>query len=89
MRHVVNLTGCPDLSNAAPKRITICPSAHSESNGIETIFTRCVSARHAQVIRTQYASPVGWALEVKDEMVEGVCKVVTKMTGKQPEKVIR
>ena len=72
-----------------PKRITICPSARSESNGIETIFTRCVSAHQVQVIRAQYASPVGWAPEVEDEMVEGDCKVVTKVTGKQPEKVIR
>jgi hypothetical protein len=32
---------------------------------------------------------VGWAPEVEDEMVEGVCKVVTKMTGKKPERVVR
>jgi hypothetical protein len=48
-----------------------------------------LDAYQAQVIRTQYASPVGWAPEVEDEMVEGVCKVVTKMTGKQPERVVR
>ncbi len=46
-------------------------------------------AYQAQVIHTQYASPVGWAPEVEDEMVEGVCKVVRKMTGKNPEKVGR
>jgi hypothetical protein len=28
------------------------------------------------VIQIQYASPVGWAPEVEDEMVKGVCKVV-------------
>ena len=48
-----------------------------------------LDAYQAQVIRTQYASPVGWAPEVEDEMVEGVCKVVTKMTGKKPERVVR
>ncbi len=48
-----------------------------------------LDAYQAQVIRIQYASPVGWAPEVEDEMVAGVCKVVTKMTGKDPEKVMR
>jgi neutral ceramidase len=48
-----------------------------------------LDAYQAQVIKIQYASPVGWAPEVEDEMVEGVCKVVTKMTGKNPEKVVR
>jgi len=48
-----------------------------------------LDAYQAQVIRIQYASPVSWAPEVEDEMVEGVFKVVTRMTGKTPEKVIR
>ena len=48
-----------------------------------------LDAYQAQVIKTQYASPVGWAPEVEDEMVDGVCKLVTKMTGKNPEKVVR
>ncbi len=39
-----------------------------------------LDAYQAQVIRIQYASPVGWAPEVEDEMVEGVVKVVKKMT---------
>ncbi|MBL8850016.1 MAG: hypothetical protein JNG89_10035 [Planctomycetaceae bacterium] len=48
-----------------------------------------LDAYQAQVIKTQYACPVGWAPEVEDEMVAGVCRVVTKMTGKEPEKVVR
>ncbi len=48
-----------------------------------------LDAYQAQVIKTQYASPVGWAPEVEDETVKGVCEIVTKMTGKQPEQVIR
>ena len=48
-----------------------------------------LDAYQAQVIKIQYASPVGWAPEVEDEMVDGVCKIVTKMTGKTPEKVVR
>lgn len=48
-----------------------------------------LDAYQAQVIRIQYASPVSWAPEVEDEMVDGVCKVITKMTGKTPEKVVR
>jgi hypothetical protein len=48
-----------------------------------------MDAYQAQVIRIQYASPVGWAPEVEDEMVEGVCKIVTRMTGKNPEKLVR
>lgn len=46
-------------------------------------------AYQAQVIRTQYASPVGWAPEVEDEMVNGVMRVMTKMTGVEPERVMR
>ncbi len=42
-------------------------------------------AYQAQVIRTQYASPVGWAPEVEDEMVNGVLKLITKMTGTAPD----
>ena len=38
-------------------------------------------AYQSQVIRIQYASPVGWAPEVEDEMVKGVLKVVTEVTG--------
>lgn len=48
-----------------------------------------LDAYQAQVIKIQYASPVGWAPEVEDEMVEGVLKVITKATGKKPEKVVR
>ena len=48
-----------------------------------------LDAYQAQVIKIQYASPVGWAPEVEDDMVEGVCRIVTKMTGKNPEKVVR
>ncbi|MFO1096564.1 MAG: hypothetical protein U0992_25140 [Planctomycetaceae bacterium] len=48
-----------------------------------------LDAYQAQVIKIQYASPVGWAPEVEDEMVDGVCKVITRMTGKNPEKVVR
>jgi hypothetical protein len=33
-------------------------------------------AYQAQVIRTQYASPVGWAPEVEDEMVAAVVKLI-------------
>lgn len=39
-----------------------------------------VDAYQAQVIRIQYASPVGWAPEVEDEMVDGVIKLVKSMT---------
>ncbi|MCA9024152.1 MAG: hypothetical protein KDA86_02950 [Planctomycetaceae bacterium] len=38
-----------------------------------------VDAYQAQVIRIQYASPVGWAPEVEDEMVRGVIRVVRSM----------
>lgn len=48
-----------------------------------------MDAYQAQVIRTQYASPVGWAPEVEDEMVNGVIKVITKMTTKEPNLLIR
>ena len=40
-----------------------------------------LDAYQAQVIRIQYASPVGWAPEVEDEMVNGVLRVVTEVTG--------
>jgi len=43
-----------------------------------------LDAYQSQVIRIQYASPVGWAPEVEDEMVRGVLKVVTDATGIQP-----
>lgn len=48
-----------------------------------------MDAYQSQVIRIQYASPVGWAPEVEDEMVDGVCKLITKVTGKTPERVVR
>ena len=48
-----------------------------------------LDAYQAQVIRIQYASPVGWAPEVEDEMVQGVLKVVTDVTGIQPIKLTR
>ena len=35
-----------------------------------------------QVIRIQYASPVGWSPEVEDVMVNGVCDLVRSMLGK-------
>lgn len=38
-----------------------------------------LDAYQAKVIRTQYASPVGWAPEVEDEMVRGVLKLVRSM----------
>ncbi len=38
-----------------------------------------VDAYQAKVIRIQYASPVGWAPEVEDEMVRGVIQVVRSM----------
>jgi hypothetical protein len=48
-----------------------------------------MDAYQAKVIRSQYASPVGWAPEVEDEMVDGVLKVVEKMSGKKPDKLVR
>jgi hypothetical protein len=48
-----------------------------------------LDAYQAQVIRSQYASPVGWAPEVEDEMVQGVLKVVTEVTGIQPAQLRR
>ncbi len=38
-----------------------------------------LDAYQAKVIRTQYASPVGWAPEVEDEMVRGVLTQVRSM----------
>lgn len=38
-----------------------------------------LNSYQAQVIRIQYASPVGWAPEVEDEMVAGVLKLVRKV----------
>jgi hypothetical protein len=35
------------------------------------------------VIQIQYASPVGWAPEVEDEMVQGVSNVVRSVVGEQ------
>ncbi len=37
-----------------------------------------LNAYQAQTLQIQYASPVGWAPEVEDEMVEGVIKLVEK-----------
>jgi hypothetical protein len=48
-----------------------------------------LDAYQSQVIRIQYASPVGWAPEVEDEMVKGVLKVVTEATGIQPAQLRR
>ena len=36
----------------------------------------------AQVIKIQYASPVGWAPEVEDEMVSGTVKLIKQVVGK-------
>jgi len=38
------------------------------------------------VIQIQYASPVGWAPEVEDEMVRGVSNVVKSVTAEPPKK---
>ena len=43
-----------------------------------------VDAYQAKVIRIQYASPVGWAPEVEDEMVRGVIKVVRSVFDDVP-----
>ncbi len=40
-----------------------------------------LDAYQAQVLRIQYASPVGWAPEVEDEMVAGVLKIVRSTAG--------
>ncbi len=48
-----------------------------------------LDAYQAQVIRSQYASPVGWAPEVEDEMVNGVIKVITRMTSQEPNLFVR
>jgi hypothetical protein len=48
-----------------------------------------LDAYQAPVIRIQYAFPVGWAPEVEYEMVDENCKVVTKMTGKNPDRMRR
>lgn len=44
-----------------------------------------LDAYQAQVIRTQYASPVGWAPEVEDEMVRGVLKIVRSLFEDVPK----
>jgi hypothetical protein len=43
-----------------------------------------LDAYQAQVLRIQYACPVGWAPEVEDEMVEGVIKAVKATTDVAP-----
>ena len=48
-----------------------------------------LDAYQAQVIRIQYASPVGWAPEVEDEMVNGVLRVVTDVTGIKQTPLLR
>ena len=48
-----------------------------------------LDAYQAQVIRIQYASPVGWSPDVEDEMVQGVLKIVSEATGTQPLKLTR
>ncbi len=45
-----------------------------------------LNAYQAQVIQIQYASPVGWAPEVEDEMVDGVLKVTRTLFPKVPAK---
>ncbi len=47
-----------------------------------------LDAYQSQVIRIQYASPVGWAPEVEDEMVKGVLKIVRSMYPNSPAKNI-
>ena len=42
-----------------------------------------------QVIRIQFASPVGWSPEVEDEMVRGVLTVATDVTGIEPVQLRR
>ena len=42
-------------------------------------------AYQSQVIRTQYASPVGWAPEVEDEMVSCVTRMVNSIMGMAPK----
>lgn len=41
-------------------------------------------AYQSQVIRIQYASPVGWSPDVEDEMVKGVLAMVGKQTWQRP-----
>jgi hypothetical protein len=48
-----------------------------------------LDAYQSQVIRIQYASPVGWAPEVEDEMVKGVLRIVTDLTGIEPAQLRR
>ncbi len=48
-----------------------------------------LDAYQSQVIRIQYASPVGWSPDVEDEMVKGVLSVVEKATGIKPERFTR
>jgi neutral ceramidase len=48
-----------------------------------------MDAYQSQVIRIQYASPVGWSPDVEDEMVKGVLATVEKATGIRPEKFTR
>jgi len=43
-----------------------------------------LDAYQAKVIRIQYASPVGWAPEVEDEMVRGVLKIVRSQFEDNP-----
>jgi len=38
-----------------------------------------LNAYQSRVIQIQYASPVGWAPEVEDEMVNGVIEMVRSM----------
>ena len=41
-----------------------------------------LKAYQAKVIQIQYASPVGWAPEVEDEMVNGVIRMVRSIVDK-------
>jgi len=48
-----------------------------------------LDAYQAQVIRIQYASPVGWSPDVEDSMINGVLDVVEKFTGIKPDRLRR
>ena len=48
-----------------------------------------MDAYQSQVIRIQYASPVGWSPDVEDEMVRGVLDTVEKATGIKPDRLVR
>lgn len=55
----------------------------SETCSIETKTPARMAIIKTSIV-SPYASPVGWAPEVEDEMVKGVLKVVTEATGIEP-----